>query len=427
MSSNAPLITRLAEEISHNTGIITECLKSHGLPQPSFDADSPSHPIPETDEKMSSARSALIEATKALNALAVGPGEAIRFFGYQEGFLLASMQVLCHFQVPQSVPLRGEISFSELSHKTGLNEAHLARFLRMVITSYYFVEPRPGFVAHTAKSKILATDNKMRRCVWFRFAELLPTAGKFIEAVEKYPDSTDPQDTAFALAFGDTFWKHKEKHPDDMLRFGQFMDAWTSGYVVDPPPSVAQAYHWETLEKGSLVVDIGGSLGHVSVAIAQEHPHLLFQIQDFEDLKTKSAALAKENGLEGRISFVPHDFFSKQPAKGAKIYFLRNILHNWSDLYCRRILKPLVEAMGPDSRIVVCDVVLPEPNTMHKTQEVLTRTMDMTMWALFNAKERSVEEWQELFASVDGRLKIEKVIGRPKLRVDCMIELKLLE
>src|SRR4051794_13267030 len=102
--------------------------------------------------------------------------------------------------------------------------------------------------------------------------------------------------------------------------------------------------------------------------------------------------------------------------------FLRNIMHNWPDLYCRRILKPIVEAMGPDSRLLVCDIVLPEPNTMPKTQEAQVRALDIVMLSMFNAQERSYEDWQELFTSVDSRLRITAVIGRPKLGTDSLIE-----
>lgn len=425
MASDTPLISRLADEVSRNAGILTEYLQSRGLPQPSFDADAPSHPIPETDDRLSEARRALIEATESLHALAVGPAETTRLFCFPEIYLLGAMQILCHFNVPQNVPRTGEIGIPELAAKTGLNETLLARFLRMAATSHYFVEPRPGFVAHTAWSVALATDEKMRQCVWFRHAEMLPAVAKFVDAVQSYPDSHEPQHTAFAMAFGDTFWDYKEKNPEHMVRFGQFVEAFASGYVVDSPQNIARAYQWERLDEGSLVVDVGGGLGHISVAIAKEHPNLVFQIQDFEDLAKESAELVEQNRLAGRVSFTPHDFFGKQPARGAKIYLLRNILHNWSDLYCRRILKPLVEAMGPDSRIVVCDIVLPPPNTMPKTQEARIRALDLTMLSMFNAKERSLEEWQALFASVDGRLKIENVIGRPKMRMDCLIEVKL--
>jgi hypothetical protein len=177
----------------------------------------------------------------------------------------------------------------------------------------------------------------------------------------------------------------------------------------------------------SLVVDVGGGIGHISAAVAREHAHLKFVIQDFGDLIEESRLLLQEKGVADRVRFHVHSFFDPQPetTRGAAVYFLRNIMHNWSDLYCRRILKPIIEAMGPDSRIVICDIILPETNTMMKTRESIVRALDLTMLSMFNGKERSYDEWQELFISVDPRLRITTVVGRPKMGTDSLIEARL--
>ena len=427
MASDTPLLCQLAEEISLHAQTLAEHLKSNNLPQPSFDVEGPLHPIPETDEKLSAARDALIEATKALHSLAVGPTETTRFFCVNEINLVGAMRVLCDFNVPQHVPLQGDISLSELSAKTGLNETLLPRFLRMASTNYYFCEPRPGFIAHTAWSRPLATDEKMRACIWFRHAEMGPAVAKLAEAVEKFPESAEPQETAFGLAFGDTFFGYKEKNPEHMVKFGLFVDAFAGGNAVDSAESIARAYAWEQLPRGSLVVDVGGGIGHISAAVARQHSHLEFRIQDFGDLADESNLLLQQQGISDRVRFSPHNFFDPQPetTRGAAVYFLRNILHNWSDLYCRRILKPIVEAMEQDSRIIICDIVLPQPNTTPKTEEAQVRALDLIMLSMFNAKERSYEDWQNLLASVDDRLKITAVVGRPELRRDCLIEARM--
>ncbi|KAK0670667.1 O-methyltransferase-domain-containing protein [Cercophora samala] len=433
MGSNAPPLIHLAQEILKHVSFITSHLQQHDLPQPSFAPDAPSHPVPETDEKLSTARLALIETTKALHALAVGPSETTRLFAFPGLCHLGAMQALCHFKVPQAIPLDNPISLTEISTQTKLSEHILGRLLRMAATNYYFVETKPGYFSHTAWSATLATDEKMMQCIWFRHAELLPAMGKLVEAVEKYPESDDPKETAFALAFGgNTFFDYKEKNPDNMIRFGQFVDAFASGYAVDSPENVARGYPWETIGRsgdGGLVVDVGGGIGHISVAIGREHSQLRFLVQDFSDLRKQSEALVLENGLVGRVKFMAHDFFDAQPerARGASVYFLRNILHNWSDSYCRKILKLLVEALGKDSRIIICEIVLPEANSgMPKIQEERARALDLTMLSMFNAKERSLEEWRALFSGVDQRLKITNVIGRPKMRMDCLIEVRLM-
>ena len=55
----------------------------------------------------------------------------------------------------------------------------------------------------------------------------------------------------------------------------------------------------------------------------------------------------------GRVQFMPHDFFNPNPIKNADVYWVRHVLHNWSDDYCVRILTGIKSAMGPKSRILL--------------------------------------------------------------------------
>lgn len=45
---------------------------------------------------------------------------------------------------------------------------------------------------------------------------------------------------------------------------------------------------------------------------------------------------------------------------GAKAYFMRMIMHDYADVVCIDILSYLARAMSPASRLLVCDMVLPE-------------------------------------------------------------------
>ncbi|KAK5653171.1 hypothetical protein OQA88_9270 [Cercophora sp. LCS_1] len=365
MAPNPPRLAQLADEISRNTTLLIDYLKLDDLPQPSFEPDGPLKPVPDSHVAASTARDRPIEATRELHTLAVGPCEATTFFCFNEVCLLAALQVLRHFNVPQSVPQTGDVSFVELASMTGLSEALLPRFLRMAMSNYYFFEPRPGYVTHNPWSRILATVTK------------------FVDMVEGFPNSSEPQDTAFHL----------------------FVSGFSGGDMADSAGAVAEAYPWNSLPPGSLVMDV----------------------QDFEDLKDDSSKLVKGRRVADRVSFTPHDFFERQPiaTRDAAVFFLRNIMHDWSDLCCRRILNPIVDAMGPGSRIIISDIVLLEINTGPKFQEARVRALDLTMLSLFNAKERSCEDWERLFTSVDSRLKITSVIGKPKLKRDSIIEVQL--
>lgn len=133
------------------------------------------------------------------------------------------------------------------------------------------------------------------------------------------------------------------------------------------PFHLADNYPWAAIGKGT-VVDVGGSSGHISIAIAERFPDLCFIVQDRPDVISEGAkALPKE--LVGRVTFMAHDFFTTQPVKNADVYLLRWILHDWSDKYSIQILRALVPALKHDARIVIHEYVLPEQGKLSLYQE----------------------------------------------------------
>lgn len=67
------------------------------------------------------------------------------------------------------------------------------------------------------------------------------------------------------------------------------------------------------------------------------------------------------NSLPGDLPFesMAHDYLTEQPVKGAKYYYFRNVMHNLPDESCQKVLAHTKAAMGPDSKILVDDIVVP--------------------------------------------------------------------
>lgn len=81
--------------------------------------------------------------------------------------------------------------------------------------------------------------------------------------------------------------------------------------------------------------------------------------------------------------------------------------------------------MTQDSRIIIADIVQPVPNSVPKTQDSRIRALDLTMLVMFNAKERSYDDWKKLLASADNRLQITGVVGKPRMKRDSLTEVRL--
>ena len=115
-------------------------------------------------------------------------------------------------------------------------------------------------------------------------------------------------------------------------------------------------------------MDVGGSHGAVSVAIARKFPSLRCIVQDRLEVVQAGREML-DTGLQDRVTFMEHDFFTEQPVKDADVYYLRWILHDWSDGYAVWILRALTPALKEKARIVISEIVLPEPGGVPVYQE----------------------------------------------------------
>lgn len=78
---------------------------------------------------------------------------------------------------------------------------------------------------------------------------------------------------------------------------------------------------------------------------------------------------------------------------GALVYFIKRVLHDWSDGQCRVILQHLHEAMGAESRILIHESVMTNP------PRTKTSVNELAMLNL-GGKERTEEDWKALLDSV---------------------------
>jgi hypothetical protein len=272
-----------------------------------------------------------------------------------------SLRFVYRHNVPQHVPLDGDISFHDLAEKTKLDPIRLRRYLQHSMMYRVFVNSRPGFVAHSAASRLLKTNPAALDTVGFLVEELAPAATKVIEAEAKWPNSAEPNETGFNIEFdtADSFYLEIAKAPERARRFGAAMRFMTSGSFYDISHLI-RGYDWKTLDvPGSTVVDVGGGQGGVSQALAAATSNIRFVVQDLEGTVLEGQRILPQH-LQNRISFQAHDFFKPQPVKHADVYFLRYILHNWADKYAVRILRNLITAMKAGSRVVIYEFLLPE-------------------------------------------------------------------
>ncbi|KAL8707413.1 MAG: hypothetical protein Q9220_007558 [cf. Caloplaca sp. 1 TL-2023] len=141
-----------------------------------------------------------------------------------------------------------------------------------------------------------------------------------------------------------------------------------------------------------LLVDIGGGPGQELERFREKNPHVPGRCV----LQDLPVTLRRIDKMADGIEAMEYDFFTPQPLKGARAYFLRDVLHNWSDVYSKKILSRVVEAMDPEySTLLVDDYVLGNVDVSLREAE-----MDVLMWLHTSGIERTLRHWTALFGSV---------------------------
>jgi hypothetical protein len=99
---------------------------------------------------------------------------------------------------------------------------------------------------------------------------------------------------------------------------------------------------------------------------------------------------------------------------GALIYFIRRCLHDYSDEDCVGILKQLVAAAAPDSKILICEQIVENP------PPPLVAQTDFCMINIAG-KERTSKMFEELAAQAGLKVSSVSVAqGTPVGMVECV-------
>lgn len=91
------------------------------------------------------------------------------------------------------------------------------------------------------------------------------------------------------------------------------------------------------------------------------------------------------------------------PETGARVYYLRNILHDYPDKKATIILKNTVAALGADSVILIDEIIVPKTHAHPRCTEV-----DMVMMASLASMERTERQWNTLLDTTGLKIRESK-------------------
>ena len=141
-----------------------------------------------------------------------------------------------------------------------------------------------------------------------------------------------------------------------------------ASYKGNGPEFLAKGYPWASLGDMT-VVDVGGSEGKYSTALAHSFPNLKFIVQDLPAVvRAVGTKQLVPPELADRVTFMAHDMLQEQPVS-ADVYLYRWVFHDWPDAYVVKILRQLIPSFKPGARLIIDDTILPEPNMFSEFHE----------------------------------------------------------
>jgi len=190
-------------------------------------------------------------------------------------------------------------------------------------------------------------------------------------------------DTGFEKAHGMGLFEYLQKNPG----MAQFFSETMVGFHGREPPAVAEAYDFSGI--GSLV-DVGGASGNMLGHVLSRHPHVRGVLYDLPHVVVDAPPLLDGFGVKDRVTIESGSFFDSVP-KGHDAYLLSHIIHDWDDGENATILGNVREAMNPDGKLLIVEMVLPEGDEPH-----MGKMLDMMMMLVPGGQERTPSEYAEL-------------------------------
>ncbi|KAK2810972.1 hypothetical protein FQN50_002564 [Emmonsiellopsis sp. PD_5] len=370
------------------------------------------------------ARMKLLESARALVYALETPREAMIRYCWSDAAAFASIETAIERGIFVELGKGdGPKKVVDIAAATNCDAVMLSRIMKHMAAVGVIAEAGPDEYKPTGISNAFTiktySDGFPCMCVLPPFAFLsitlqsfsgltVPRTGSVTKATNALPEflkSIDyklPQDgrnCAFNVGYKTnlSFFEYLGANPKTGTEFNNHMGAYRQGRPswMDHgffPVEKQLIQGADTGDDAAFLVDVGGSLGHDLMEfhskwsnapgklILQDQPHVI------EEAKQKA---------DEYIETMVHDFFTEQPVKGARAYYMHSILHDWPDEVGVKILEQLAAAMRPGySKILINENVIPSTDAYWEST-----ALDIVMMSLFSSQERTEKQWRKLIAS----------------------------
>lgn len=283
----------------------------------------------------------------------------------------------------------GAKSAAELATETQTNAGALFRLLRALASVGVFTQQADGKFANSPLSTPLrksVEDSQWAMAVMMG-EEHFAAWGQLLYSIQTGQGS-------FRKVYGEGVFDFLSKHPGP----AQVFDAAMTSIHGKETALVLDAYDFGQFP---VLCDVGGGNGNTLAATLQRHPQIrgiLFDLPHVVQRAQPNVEQQLGTQVANRCQFVGGDFF-RQINVQADAIMMRHIIHDWDDEKCVTILKTCRAALAPGGKVLVVESVVPPGN-----EPGFVKWLDLTMLVIPEGKERTADEYRDLFAAAGLRL-----------------------
>ena len=285
----------------------------------------------------------------------------------------------------------GVRSVGELAKEADINAGRLLRMLRLLGAAGVVQEGPTGSFALTPVGATLRSgaQGSARDRVLYQLRPIR------FRALDELTEALRTGTPAFEVAFGSPLFEYYRLHPEERRLFDAAMRENSEMFAE----AFVRSFDFGDIRSW---VDVGGGNGRMMAAVLKAQPQIQGIIFDLPNAIEQAKPLLAAEGVATRCRFEGGSFFERVP-EGADVYFLRHIIHDWDDERSIEILTVVRRAMGPESRVLIADLVLP-PGPI----PLPAALMDLNMLAFPGGQERTKAEFSSLLER--SGLKLERVV-----------------
>ncbi|MBX7115126.1 MAG: methyltransferase domain-containing protein [Myxococcaceae bacterium] len=268
----------------------------------------------------------------------------------------------------------------QLSDATGMEPQVLERFLRATVALGLFEKTKDGRFAATARSKALQKDGPVSLRDWVLYFGSQATQTAWLELGKSLRDDAM---SPFRRVHQGTVWDHFARHPDEGEVFADAMGTMTA---LDAP-GIARTYPFSRF---NTVCDVGGGRGTLLAEIVSHHASVQGVLFDTAPVLEKAKAFLTQRGVVERVARIEGNFFETAP-EGCDAYLLKDVLHDWDDTSCVKLLSTLRQHMKPGATLILIEVLLEE--------DLYSPVADLMMMVVTDkGRKRTLAELHQLLA-----------------------------